>query len=167
VRPTYSNGVHRLLANAQAAAGKYRHRFVHTEYLLLGLLQERSSATGLLKSLGVERERLKRACEKRCKRGEHVMEGEIKLTPRVQHIMALALEEMQKLGHEKLDSRHVLLGMLLEEEGAAGEILREAGVTAEAVREAILSPTSAQSESGEESTERTKPRSFWKKLLRA
>lgn len=166
MRPTYSTGVHRILANAQEAAGKYRHRFVHTEYLLLGLLQERNSATGILKSLGLERDHLRKTCERRCKRGEHVMEGEIKLTPRVQHIMALATEQMQAFGHEKLDSRHILLGILLEEEGAAGKVLREAGVTVEAVRTAILTPTSGQEASErEEYADRPQRKSFWQRLL--
>jgi ATP-dependent Clp protease ATP-binding subunit ClpC len=167
VRPTYSHGVHRILANAQEEAGKYRHRFVHTEYLLLGLLHERNSATGLLKSLGFERERLRKACERRCKRGEHVMEGEIKLTPRVQHIMALAAEQMQTMGHAKLDSRHILLGILLEEEGAAGEVLRQSGVTEDVVRAAILTPKAAGEAEQEEFSERRERKPFWKKLLRA
>lgn len=168
MRPTYSTGVHRILAGAQEAAGKYRHRFVHTEYLLLGLLQERNTATGILKSLGCEREQLRKMCERRCKRGEHVMEGEIKLTPRVQQIMALATEQMQNFGHEQLDSRHVLLGILLEEEGAAGEILRQAGITTEAVKAAILNPQPEPAHSRREAhRESHDKKPFWKKLLRA
>ncbi len=137
MRPGYSEGTRRMLNDAQEAAGRYRHRFVHTEHLLLGMLRERGSAIGLLKALGVERDRLRRACERQCQKGDHVMEAPLKLTPRVQQILALAGEQREAMGDTRLDTRHVLLGMLLETEGIAGQVLREAGVTVEAVLGAI------------------------------
>lgn len=165
MRPGYSAGVHRLLTHAQQVAGQYRHRFIHTEYLLLGLLKERNTATRVLRSLGVERERLRRACERRCRRGQHEMEGEIKLTPRVQHIMALATEQMQAMGDRELNTVHVLLGMLLEEEGIAGQVLRQSGVTADAVRTAALQMTAGAEDSSETGRPWGDRKPFWKRLF--
>ncbi|MCS6775474.1 MAG: Clp protease N-terminal domain-containing protein [Chloroherpetonaceae bacterium] len=166
MRPVYSAGVHRLLTHARQAAGQYRHRFIHTEYLLLGLLKERNTATRVLKSLGFERERLRRTCERRCRRGQHEMEGEIKLTPRVQHIMALAAEQMQAMGDRELSTVHVLLGMLLEEEGIAGQVLRQSGVTVEAVRATALQMASgAENASLETGDPQDRRKPFWKRLL--
>jgi ATP-dependent Clp protease ATP-binding subunit ClpC len=61
-----------------------------------------------------------------------------RMTPRVQQVMAIAGEEMNNLGHDALDSRHVLLGILQEDHGVAGDILRRNGITVEAVRTAIV-----------------------------
>jgi ATP-dependent Clp protease ATP-binding subunit ClpC len=137
MRPSYTEGVHRLLSRAQAAAGRDKHRFVHTEHVLLGLLSGKNSALRIITHLGGDPERIRRACEKRCQRGDHEMEDLLKMTPRVQHVMALAGEEAQAAGDTKLDTRHVLLGLLLEEEGIAGNVLRASGLTAEDVRAAL------------------------------
>ena len=141
--PAYSKGVRRLLSDAHVAAGRYRHRHIHTEYLLLGLLEERNSATRVLKRLGVDREEIRRSCEANCDYGDHtprrgnVMDAIQRMTPRVQQVMAIAGEEMESLGHDSLDSRHVLLGILQEDHGIAGDVLRRHGITVETVRDAI------------------------------
>ena len=167
---TYSEGVHRLLADSQDAAGRYRHRFVHTEHLLLGLLSERSSGTRLLKTLGYDRDALRKACEKQCHRGENAMESNRKLTQRVQEIMAVAKMKMKEFGHEELDTRHILLGILLEPDGIAGNVLRQAGLTAPTVEAAIVAADLAplESPSSHRSSGRfdAMPRPLWKRLLR-
>lgn len=134
---THGSSSARVLANAQSAAGRYKHRFVHTEYLLLGLLHEKNSAVRLLESLGYDRDRIQQACKKHCRKGEHVMQDNLKLTPNTQRIMLLAEQQCKALGHRELDSRHILLGMVMEENGEAGEILRHSGLTEDAVRDAI------------------------------
>ena len=168
---TYSEGVHRLLADSQDAAGRYRHRFVHTEHLLIGMLTERSSGTRLLKSLGYDRNELRKACEKQCKRGEHAMESNRKLTQRVQDIMAVARMKMKEYGHDELDTRHILLGIILEPEGIAGNVLRDAGLTVTALEAAILSPDAAAMETSSHSHRSSSryaavERPLWKRFLR-
>jgi ATP-dependent Clp protease ATP-binding subunit ClpC len=168
---TYSEGVHRLLADSQDAAGRYRHRFVHTEHLLIGLLNERSSGTRLLKTLGYDRNSLRKACEKQCKRGEHAMESNRKLTQRVQEIMAVSKMKMTEYGHEELDTRHILMGILMEPDGIAGNILREAGLTVNALQAALLSPAAAAMEGASQSQRSSgryvaMERPLWKRFLR-
>jgi ATP-dependent Clp protease ATP-binding subunit ClpC len=153
MRPKYSKGVDRLLESAHTAASKDRHRFVHTEYLLLALLQEPNSATQVLKRLGFDRRALRDQCENLCKIGKHRAAfdpAHIKLTTHSQAILTYAGQEMQSLDHGELDSRHLLMGMLREEEGKAGRLLRNAGVTLEAVLVAIHDDIAApESDSGD------------------
>ena len=164
----YSEGVHRLLADSQDAAGRYRHRFVHTEHLLIGLLEERSSGTRLLKTLGFDRSALKQECEKRCKRGEHAMQENRKLTQRVQEIMAVSKMKMAEMGHDKLDTRHILYGIVCEPDGIAGHVLREAGLSTQALEAAIRSDVTETEEapSRRRRSSRSEPRPIWKRLLR-
>ena len=138
MRPIQSQGVKQLLYDAKSAAGKFNHRFVHTEYLLLGLLKHTNSATNLLRTTGVDCREMSEACKKRCRVGHHDSEENIKLTPRAQHVMALAGEQMLELSHRDMDSRHILLGLLMEDEGLGGIILREHGITADSIRQNII-----------------------------
>lgn len=138
MQPSFSTGARRLLSDAHQAAGRYRHRFIHTEYLLLGLLQERNSATELLKKLGFDREQLRKVCQRHCQRGSQRMEENMKFTPRSQAILSLATEQARALGDNKVDSSHLLLGILMEPQGLAGQILRAEGITEEAARAALV-----------------------------
>lgn len=165
MRLDYSPGVRRLLAGAQKAAGQYKHRCVHTEYILLGLLESRNAATRLLEDQGFNPNRLKDACKRECETGSGSMKKELRLTHRAEHILELAEEEMRRFGHERLDSRHILLGIVLEPEGTGGSVLREAGVSAEAIRDLIreeLSDVRGQTPRQEAAARRP----FWKTLLR-
>ncbi len=173
MRPNYTDGVRRLISHAQAASTRDNHRFVHTEYLLLGLLQERNSATQILKTLGIDRKTLIHACEARCRRGTHGKDTGLKLTTRTQQVLIFAEKEADAAGEKKVSTPHVLLGLLLEQEGVAGAILRDAGVTVEAVRTALASsPEASESASSEPVTHRpnhpnTRARKpLWKILLR-
>ena len=162
-----------MLSNAHRAAGRYRHRHVHTEHLLLGLLEERCSATGILKSLGLNRDTVKRACERRCDKGENEVEENLRMTPRVQEIFSLAGEEMRALGHTEIDTRHLLLGMIQEDQGIAGEVLRTFGISQDAVRASIAGKdkevVESQSHTARSVSENEKHpvrKPFWKLLLR-
>jgi ATP-dependent Clp protease ATP-binding subunit ClpC len=137
MQPNYTEGVRRMLSAAQTAAARYDHRFVHTEYLLMGLLQERGAATQMLKTLGYDPKALLKTCTARCEHGTHGKDSGLKLTTRAQQIMLLATQEAERQGDGKVRTTHVLVGMLEELDGIAGEVLREAGLTADVVRAAI------------------------------
>jgi ATP-dependent Clp protease ATP-binding subunit ClpC len=164
MRPPYSSGVQRLLRNAQHYSGKYHHRFVHTEYVLLALLKDSNGATQLLREMGRDINALRRKCEAKCHRGEHPMEAERKLTPRVQHVMALAHEQMKQLGHSAVDTRHVLIGLAIEDEGVAGELLRKEGLTADGITAALKASAAGSGTPHQEEVGGGRA-SLWKRLL--
>jgi hypothetical protein len=51
--------------------------------------------------------------------------------------MQLAQEEAQRLGHNYIGTEHLLLGLLREGEGIAGQVLRRLGVDLEQVRQTV------------------------------
>ena len=100
------------------------------------------------------------------------MEDNLKLTPRVQEILAFAGEECKKLEDEKIDTRHVLLGIIREDGGIAGNVLREAGLTYEKAFEASVAYATSQDEEGahEHTEKRTRKKSYesrplWRRML--
>jgi ATP-dependent Clp protease ATP-binding subunit ClpA len=54
--------------------------------------------------------------------------GHLPFTARSKKVLELSLREAVRLGHDRIDSAHILLGVLREGEGLAAQILVEAGV---------------------------------------
>jgi ATP-dependent Clp protease ATP-binding subunit ClpC len=53
---------------------------------------------------------------------------EIRLSLYCKRILAYAVEEAERLHHRHIDLGHLLIGVVREEHGIAGEILRSAGL---------------------------------------
>ena len=62
-------------------------------------------------------------------------------TPKAKSAMVLAAREAILFKHQAVGTVHLLLGLILEQEGIAGHVLRAAGLTAEIVRTEIESLT--------------------------
>jgi len=48
------------------------------------------------------------------------------------------MEEAEMLGHPEVEVEHLLLGVVREEDGAAGQILRSAGLNVIAMRQQLV-----------------------------
>ena len=65
-------------------------------------------------------------------------------TPRAKKVLELTLREAQALGHQRVDTEHLLLGLLTEGEGVAIQVLTALGAETAALREAVLSRVAQQ-----------------------
>lgn len=65
-------------------------------------------------------------------------------TPRAKKALELTLREAVALGQQRIDTEHMLLGLLAEGEGVALQVLTELGVDAAALREAVLARVDRQ-----------------------
>jgi hypothetical protein len=61
-----------------------------------------------------------------------------RFTERARQVVVLAQEEARLLGHDRIGTEHILLGLLREEEGLAGRVLASLGVTLESVRAEVI-----------------------------
>lgn len=59
-------------------------------------------------------------------------------TPHAKKALELTLREAAALGHEEIDTEHMLLGLLAEGEGRATQVLTALGVDTAALRESVL-----------------------------
>lgn len=71
-------------------------------------------------------------------RGEEVTSGQIPFTPRAKKVLELALREALSLGHNYIDTEHILLGLVRENEGVAARILLDFDAGAEAIRNEVI-----------------------------
>ena len=60
-----------------------------------------------------------------------------KFTERARKVLQLAQEEAQRLHHNYIGTEHLLLGLVREGEGVAGQVLTSLGVDLEKVRKAV------------------------------
>ncbi len=127
--------IRHLLTLAQEEARRFQHNYIGTEHLLLGLLREEQGvAAQVLNNLGIELNQVGHAVERIIAHGDHIVLGEIGLTPRAKKVIELSIDEARRLNHHYVGSEHLLLGLILEGEGIAADVLESLGVQLEQVR---------------------------------
>ncbi len=73
--------------------------------------------------------------------GKHITPSVVdrfdRFTKRARHVLELAQEEAQRFQHNYIGTEHLLLGLIREGEGVAGQVLSNLGVQMEQVRQAV------------------------------
>ena len=116
----------RVLALARNEAERFKHNYVGTEHLLLGLIKlGQGVAVNVLQKMGLDLERVRMEVEKHVSsHPETKVVGNIPYTPRVKKVLALAGTEAKALHHSYVGTEHILLGLLRESEGVAARVLK-------------------------------------------
>lgn len=118
-----------VLRLAQEEAQRFRHNYIGTEHLLLGLIGEGDGvAARVLRRMGVDLDEVRRNVEAIIGRGKHRVPGEVGLTPRAKKVIALAEEEAARLRHHYIGTEHLLLGLIREGEGIGARVLESSGI---------------------------------------
>jgi Ca-activated chloride channel family protein len=122
-----------VLTSAIEEARAMGHAEVDAEHLLLGLLHcEEGVAADMLRKIGLELEVVREEIRAEfTRRGVQagtevptVAEMYSRFTDRARRVMQFANQEAQRFNHEYIDTEHILLGLLSEGSGLAGEILK-------------------------------------------
>jgi ATP-dependent Clp protease ATP-binding subunit ClpC len=134
----FTKRARRVLTTAGEEARRLNHRFIGTEHILLGLVEEGGGvAMRVLRELGISAEQVRKAVERTVGRGARPTFTQPTLTPRTKRVIELAVDEARRLGHHYIGTEHLLLGLVREGEGVAVDILRRLGAPPEAIREQI------------------------------
>ncbi|HEY9643970.1 MAG TPA: ATP-dependent Clp protease ATP-binding subunit [Coleofasciculaceae cyanobacterium] len=129
----------RVIKLAHEEARYLGHNFVGTEQILLGLIAEETGiAAKVLLSLGITLVDVRLEVETVIGRGSGLANTEIPFTPRCRRVLDLAREEASQLGHQKVDTEHLLLGLIQDGEGLAARILKNLGVDRGKIRAAAI-----------------------------
>ena len=133
----YTEGAKRALAIAQEKAVEYKHNYVGTEHLLLGLVEEEKSVSArALLALGVEGKALEQEVIRAVGKGTH-SGGQLQMTPRTKHVLDLAQQAANSRGHNYIGTEHILLGLLYDGGGVAMQLLASKGIRPEDVVEKV------------------------------
>ena len=126
---------------AQDEARTFRHNYIGTEHILLGVLRaEEGRGTRVLAALGVSVEGTRERVRQIIGFGERVLSdlAPVPFTPRAKRVLEGALREALSLGHNHIGTEHLLLGLGRENEGVAARILTDLGVEGERLRERVM-----------------------------
>jgi ATP-dependent Clp protease ATP-binding subunit ClpC len=132
----FTKRARRALMRAQEEAQRMRHNYIGTEHLLLGMLKEdKSVASKVLQKLGADLERVQALVERLTgTRRRSPFAGKPTLTPRTRKVLQAGVDEARRMGHHYIDTGHLLLGLIQQEEGVAIDVLRDLGISLEQVR---------------------------------
>jgi Clp amino terminal domain, pathogenicity island component len=136
---------------ARAEAPRLNHDFIGTEHVLLGLLNsEPGIVSNVMRRLGVECAAVRTEIEKVIGPGLPAkrIAAEIPYTPRATRALALAVKEAEMLQQRQVNSEHIFLGLIKENEGVAGMVLRNLGVDINRARDEIVKEMNLRKSAG-------------------
>ena len=135
----FTDDAQRVLSLAQEAALELGHDYVGTEHVLIGLTKVKNGvAAKALEELSLVTEDIFEAVEEHVGRGNKKATS-IYMTPRVKHVLELAIQVANQMNHNYVGTEHILLGLLSDGSGVAVAILRAMNIRSNDVVEAIRS----------------------------
>ena len=133
----FTDDAQRVLSFAQEAALELGHDYVGTEHVLIGLTKVKNGvAAKALAELGIVTEDIFEAVEEQVGRGNKKATS-IYMTPRVKHVLELAVQVANRMNHNYVGTEHILLGLLSDGGGVAVGILRAMNIRNNDIVEAI------------------------------
>ena len=133
----FTDDAQRVLSFAQEAALELGHDYVGTEHVLIGLIKVKNGvAAKALEELGIVTEDIFEAVENQVGRGNKKATS-IYMTPRVKHVLELAVQVANRMNHNYVGTEHILLGLLSDGGGVAVGILRAMNIRTDDIVEAI------------------------------
>jgi ATP-dependent Clp protease ATP-binding subunit ClpC len=125
----FSTRAQRVVAFAQEEARLFRHAYIGTEHLLLGLLDEGDGgAFQTLLAAGVDRERIWKTIATLIGEGTTVPTGTVPLTPRARSVLQRAMDTASAAG-TIAEPEHILRFVFADDEAVATRALVALGVT--------------------------------------
>jgi hypothetical protein len=132
-----TDGARRTLDLAQEEARRYCDHVLVPHHLLLGLIREGGNAATALAAVGVDLTTARLAvAELGCSR-EPSTAPVVPLAPRTRQMLDQAAGEARGLGRAVVDTEHLLLAMLRQQDGYSRKVLEHLGADPAQVREQV------------------------------
>jgi ATP-dependent Clp protease ATP-binding subunit ClpC len=121
----FTERARRAIEYARDEAARLRHDYIGTEHLLLGLLKlSDGRAIDILTNIGIELSELRQSVEDVVQpSGGTMTMGQLPLTARAKKTLEVSGQEARALRSKDIDTEHILLALLKDEEGVAAQVL--------------------------------------------
>jgi ATP-dependent Clp protease ATP-binding subunit ClpC len=121
----FSERARKAIEYAREEATRLRHDYIGTEHLLLGLIRlGEGKAVEVLADIGIDISELKQSIEDVVQpSGGTLTLGQLPLTARAKKTLELSAQEARALRSKEIDTEHILLALLRDEEGVAAQVL--------------------------------------------
>lgn len=137
----FTDRVRKVLQMAREEAARLNHEYVGTEHLLLGLIRDGEGVgAAVLTNLNIDllevRQRIEGITKK--EKTTTAVGPDLPYTSRAKKVLELSMSEARELHHPYVGTEHLLLGLLREGMGIAGQVLTDAGASLALVRAETL-----------------------------
>jgi ATP-dependent Clp protease ATP-binding subunit ClpC len=121
----FTEAARRAIEYARDEAARLRHDYIGTEHLLLGLIRlGEGRAVEIINNLGLDLDDLKTSVEEVVQpSGGTMTMGQLPLTARAKKTLEVSGQEARALKSKDIDTEHILLALLKDEEGVAAQVL--------------------------------------------
>ncbi|UCE24728.1 MAG: ATP-dependent Clp protease ATP-binding subunit [Candidatus Zixiibacteriota bacterium] len=121
----FTEGARKAIEYARDEAARLRHDYIGTEHLLLGLIRlGEGKAIEIISNLGLDTADLKASIEEVVQpSGGTMTMGQLPLTARAKKTLEVSGQEARALKSKDIDTEHILLALLKDEEGVAAQVL--------------------------------------------
>jgi ATP-dependent Clp protease ATP-binding subunit ClpC len=121
----FTEQARKAIEYARDEAARLRHDYIGTEHLLLGLIRlGEGRAVEVISNLGLDLTELKAAIEEVVQpSGGTMTMGQLPLTARAKKTLEISGQEARAMKSKDIDTEHILLALLKDEEGVASQVL--------------------------------------------
>jgi ATP-dependent Clp protease ATP-binding subunit ClpC len=155
-----SDNTKEIIQKAAETAVKFGRREVDTEHLLYALADS-DVVQEIFKQFKLKSEDIKGYIDANAPKDDQKVADEenveVTVSPRIKQVLEQAFSSSRQLGHSYVGPEHLLVGLLQEDEGMAGDILRKYGLTPESLRQKIVKVVGKGAEEGRVETQSTTP----------
>ncbi|GAA0177971.1 ATP-dependent Clp protease ATP-binding subunit [Clostridium sediminicola] len=136
----FTERAQKVLMYAQQEAQIFKHGYVGTEHILLGILKEEEGiGKKILEDIDIKEDKIINLINEYEGKGEiSLYKNEIPLTPRTKRLLELSWIEARNLNHNYITPEHILLAMIRESEGVAYTILSNLGANFDNLEKKLL-----------------------------
>lgn len=153
----FTERAQRVILKAQKESQEFKHGYIGTEHILLGIIAEEGVSQELLKEYGINEDGVKKLLQEYVGEGDFdSTKGDIPLTPRTKRLLDLSLLEARNLGQNYISPEHILLAMINEKEGVAYTILNSLNVNFDKIKQDILNALSGNTNNPQGNVEENK-----------
>lgn len=139
IHDLFSQRTNEAFQIAAGIASQKGQRAIDTEHLLYGVTEDAAVVGRVMKELGVKEDELRAQLDRLMPANETPINAPgIIITPRASQVVQLAYSEALALGHSYIGTEHLLLGLILENEGLAAQLLKKYGITHPQARQAVI-----------------------------
>jgi ATP-dependent Clp protease ATP-binding subunit ClpC len=146
-----SENTKEIIQQAAETAVKFDRQEVDTEHLLYALADS-DVVQEIFNQFKLKSDDIKGYIETNAPKGAKKIKDEEKIevtvSPRVKQVLESAFTSSRELGHSYIGPEHLLIGLLQEDEGMAGDILRKYGLTPESLRQKTVKVVGKGAEEG-------------------
>ena len=125
----FTERVQTVILEGKKESCNFKHGYIGTEHILLGILKEGGYATQILNKYNINDNNIREKIELYLGYGDvDVTLLELLLTPRTKNLLDRSFKEAKNYNHEYITPEHILLSLLKEADGVAYTILLQTEV---------------------------------------